>query len=107
MQRGGGLLTLGTNTNNNSVTLNLSISLSEFSNGCGVKGDGYHTGLAAMDRQGVTLNHPATCHAKSAGGVICPPKHFGCAGERDQGLFSVSCKTVHLQIPLILQCTFM
>ena len=25
---------------------------------------------------------------------ICPPKHFGCAGECDQGLFSVSRKTV-------------
>ena len=93
MQCGGGLLTLDTNSNNNSVRVNLSISLCEFSNGSGVKGEGY-TGLAAMDRQGVTLNHPSTCHANSAGGVICPPKHFGCAGECDQGLFSVSRKTV-------------
>ena len=75
MQRGGGLLTLDTNSNNNSVRVNLSISLCEFSNGSGVKGEGY-TGLAAMEGQGVTLNHPTTCHANSAGGVICPPKHF-------------------------------
>ena len=52
------------------------------------------TELAAMDRQGVTLNHPTTSHANSAGGVICPPKRFGCAGECDQGLFSVSRKRV-------------
>jgi len=32
--------------------------------------------------------------SNSAGGVICPPKHFGCAGECDPGLFSVSRKTV-------------
>ena len=93
MQHGGGLLTLGTNSNNNSVRVNLSISLCEFSNGSAVKGEGY-TGLAAMEGQGVTLNHPTTSHANSAGGVICPPKHFGHAGECDQGLFSVSCNMV-------------
>ncbi len=32
--------------------------------------------------------------SNSAGGVICPPKHFGCAGECDEGLFSVSGKMV-------------
>ena len=75
-------------------------------NGSGVKGEGY-IGLAAMEGRGVTLNHPTTSHANSDG-VICPPKHFGCAGEYDQGLFSVSHKMVHsLQILLILQCTFM
>ena len=50
-------------------------------------------GGASRERRGVTLNHPTTSHANSAG-VICPPKHFGCAGEYDQGLFSVSRKTV-------------
>jgi hypothetical protein len=73
-------------------------------NGSEVKGEGY-IGLAASEGGCVTGNHPTTSHANSAG-VICPPKHVGCAGEYDQGLFSVSHKRYSLQIPLILQCTF-
>ncbi len=39
------------------------------------------------------MNHPTISYAISAG-VICPPKHVGCAGDFDKGLFSVSLKMV-------------
>ena len=41
-----------------------------------------------------TGSHQSRTNKNRAGDVICPPKHFGCAEECDQGLFSVSRKTV-------------
>ena len=41
----------------------------------------------------VTANHPTISYANSAG-VICSPKHVGCEGDFDKGLFSVSLNMV-------------